>query len=169
MSFKSNQRVIWNEITGDPEGNRIGTPGDLLYDSTTSTLWIKAFGRQSKTGWRRLAFGAAGGAAVLVAGTVQILNGIVTVLGALQGITSITADAAGVVALSLTTPRTTNQWSGVASLAIISGAPGSAHVVPAAGNSISINTFDETGAPINYLTDPRTFRLAVLINGEGQL
>jgi len=61
MGFKSNQRSQWTEIRGNPEGNRLGTPGDLLYDPTTGTLWLKAFGRGTKTGWRQLATSNAAG------------------------------------------------------------------------------------------------------------
>jgi hypothetical protein len=52
--FKSNQRPLWKEIVGNPEGHSIGSPGDLRYSTDTDTLWIKAFGRQNTTGWREV-------------------------------------------------------------------------------------------------------------------
>jgi len=61
MGFKSNQRPLWKDIVGNPEGNSIGSPGDLRYSTDTGTLWIKAFGRQTKTGWMALSIGGGGG------------------------------------------------------------------------------------------------------------
>jgi len=58
MGFKSNQRSQWREITGDPEGNALGEPGDLLFARDTGVLWIKSFGRGNTIGWRELATGS---------------------------------------------------------------------------------------------------------------
>jgi len=64
--FKSNQRPLWREIVGNPEGHALGSPGDLRYSTDTQTLWIKAFGRQSTTGWRPLGVGGGGGGSTAV-------------------------------------------------------------------------------------------------------
>jgi hypothetical protein len=165
MSFKSNQRVIWNLVGGDPNGNRVGSPGDLLWDETAEILWVKAYGRQTNLGWRAMSLSSAGVTAL--AETIAVATLLTDGAGGFTtlrttGFSSVVLVAPRDVIFAFTTPPAGADYQVVAM-----GAEGTGGLFincPLADrnvNTFHLDLFDNSNANVNPLTAVVTLDVVV--------